>query len=151
MLRTNRSPKYLWYYAAVLLLVYFFWVYYNDSGISFSGQLSTDYDPDRFLGVRLGAGSGDASGPLRLDKAAKLPFSAISNLYEQSATITKDVHSTLEDSVSTLTDAVSAPFQYGDSLESSVISGVPTNMMTTPSYNLSKGHILLERQLPPKA
>lgn len=150
MLRTNRNPKYLWYYAAVLLLVYFFWVYYNDSGISFSGQLSTDYDPDRFLGLRLGDGDG-SFGPLRLDKAAKLPFSAISNLYEQSATITKDVHTTLEESVSTLTDAVSAPFHQGDSLETSVISGVPTSLMTTPSYNLSKGHILLERQLPPTA
>lgn len=136
---TGRTPKYLWYYGAAILLVYFLWNYYTVSPINHVG--STTF--------------GEESVPY--EKANTLSFSNVGtnwlgDVSSEGAMVTKDVTTSVKNSVKTLSDRLGVPNYHSDSFEASVINSANGggNLMTTPSYALSKSHILLDRQLPPE-
>lgn len=137
-----KHPKYLWYYAAALILVYLFWNYYrNDPFTSFSSLSLFDND--------------DLS---MYTPSNKLPHASLDGgldgLYGDAANITKNIKSSISESMASLSDGLDVPNYQQNSLESSVIQNFGSssgNLMSTPSYNLSKSHILLQKQLPPIA
>lgn len=144
----DKHPKHLWYYAAVVLLIYVFWSYYKTNGAGGAPWDAWD----------------DHSNASHYEASRKLSFASLQgdvsafnegDLYDNAANITKGVTSTIEDGLSTLSTDVGSlsnllPDFQSNSLESSLIQSTQSdNMLSTPSYNLSKSHILLERQLPP--
>jgi hypothetical protein len=147
----DRHPKYLWYYAAAVLLLYVFWSYYKTGGMGGVGGASWDAWDDH-------------ANASHYEPSRKLSFASLQgdvsafndgDLYDNAANLTKGVTSTIEDSMSTLSSDIGGlsnllPDFQSNSLESSLIQSTQSdNMLSTPSYHLSKSHILLERQLPP--
>ena len=148
-------PKYIWYYAAAILLVYFIWNYYS-------------IHPSNHLGTTsLGLYDNDMSSQelMQHEASDKLPFSrlfdSLENAYEQGAELLgsggsggsggkNKAATSLHESTHTLSDQLNAPNYQSNSFESQIVSSVGgNNLMTTPNYSLSKSHILLERQVPP--
>jgi hypothetical protein len=88
----------------------------------------------------------------------KLPHASLDGgldgLYGNAANITKNITSSIGESMASLSDGLDVQNYQSNSLESSMIQNFGSssgNLMTTPSYNLSKSHILLQKQLPPVA
>lgn len=141
----DRHPKYLWYYAAAVLLVYVFWAYYR------SDNAFGSFDDN-----------GVAWGGAHYEPSQKLPFASLhddvsafgGDLYDNAANLTKGVTSTIEDSMQTISSDIGGfsnllPDLQTNSLESNLVQSTQKdNLFSTPSYTLSKSHILLERQMP---
>ena len=134
----NRQPKYLWYYGAAILLVYFVWNYYTAGPLNHFGTSSLEN--------------------VEYEKAKTLPFSSVTTNWlgdnevsSEGANVTKAVTSSVSESVEMLSDRLGVPNYHSDSFESSMVNSMSgtSNLMSTPNYQLSKSHILLERQLPP--
>jgi hypothetical protein len=155
----DMHPKYIWYYAAAILLVYFIWNYYS-------------IHPNNHLGTTsLGLYDNDMSSQeiMQHEASDKLPFSSLfdslENAYEQGAELLGGSSSrnssssssgknkaatSLHESTHTLSDQLNVPNYQSNSFESQIVGSVGgNNLMTTPNYSLSKSHILLERQVPP--
>ena len=137
-----KHPKYLWYYAAALLLVYLFWNYYRNDPFTSLSSLSLFGNEDLSMYA----------------PSKKLPHASLNGgldgLYGNAANITKNITSSIGESMASLSDGLDVPNFQSNSLESSMIQNFGSssgNLMSTPSYNLSKSHILLQKQLPPVA
>lgn len=151
-------PKYIWYYAAAILLVYFIWNYYSIHPNNHHGTTSLDiYDNDM-----------SQQEIMQHEQSDKLPFSnffnSLENAYEQGTELlsgnnyeskngSKNKTATsLTESTHTLSDQLNVHNYQSNSFESQIIGNINgNNLMTTPNYALSKSHILLERQTPPSA
>lgn len=130
----DRTPKYLWYYGAAIILVYFVWNYYTAGPLNHFGTSSLDQ--------------------ISYEKAKAFPYAnmdwSIDNVV--SSVGTKDIASNVNQSMEMISDKLGMPNYHSNSFESSMVNemGTSNNLMTTPSYQLSKSHILLERQMPEK-
>lgn len=137
-------PKYIWYYIAGILLIYFIWNYYS-------------IHPNNHFGSTSLLNNNDMSDYelMQHEPSTKMSFSSFFNNLQNSQepqNVLKNNHSnspaSLDESNHTLSNQLNVPNYQSNSFESQIVNDITKhNLMTTPNYALSKSHILLERQL----